>query len=83
MHGEIGSAYRVYLRSEDRIICRHEFAAPNDAEACRLAALLADATSDLCDAFEVWQGGRVVSCPGMPVRDAVGSAPMDRAARSG
>jgi hypothetical protein len=78
MHGEIGDAvYRLYLRSQERIICRHEFRARSDAEACRLATLLAAATSDLCDAFEIWQGARVVSCPGIAPRDAVRFAPID------
>jgi hypothetical protein len=78
MHGEVGNTvYRVYLRSEERIVCRHEFPARNDAEACRLAGMLADATADLCDAFEIWQGPRVVACPEIARRDPPSPAPSD------
>lgn len=52
--------YRVYLRSRDEIVCRHELVALDDAEAIRVSELLAEATSDMCDFFEVWQGVRVV-----------------------
>lgn len=52
--------YRLYLRSAGRIVCRHELVAPSDAVAHHLAGLLAQAAADVCDSFEVWQGGRVV-----------------------
>lgn len=78
MHGGTGDAqYRVYLREKDRIVCRHEYRAGDDAEACRLAALLAEATSDLCDAFEVWHGARVVSCPEISAKAPPTLAPGD------
>jgi hypothetical protein len=55
--------YRIYLRANHRIVCRQEVAAANDDEARRIAALLAEAASDMCDSFELWQGGRVVTGP--------------------
>jgi hypothetical protein len=57
------ASYRLYLRRFGEIACRHEFTAEDDARAREFAELLAEATSDICDAFEVWQGGRVVVCP--------------------
>jgi hypothetical protein len=54
------ASYRLYLRRFGEIACRHEFTAEDDARALEFAELLAEAASDVCDAFEVWQGGRVV-----------------------
>ncbi len=65
--GVSSTSYRLYLRSANRIVCRHEFAAPNDAEAHQVAELLAEAASDLCNSFEVWQGARVVAWGRGPV----------------
>jgi hypothetical protein len=79
MHGEIDAAYRVYLRAQERIVCRHEFRAPSDAEAFRLAGMLAEAVSDLCDAFEVWQGPRVIACPEIAASNPVDRTPIERA----
>lgn len=62
----VGAPYRTYLRSAESIVCRHEFAATDDGDARRIAELLADAASDLCDSYEVWQAGRVVVCPEKP-----------------
>ena len=79
MHGEIDAAYRVYLRAQERIVCRHEFRAPSDAEAFRLAGMLAEAMSDLCDAFEVWQGPGVIACPEIAASNPVDRTPIERA----
>jgi hypothetical protein len=66
--------YRLYLRTGGRILCRHEFTAPGDGEARQLAQALAEAVADICDSFEVWQGGRVVAGPEAAVANG-GRAP--------
>lgn len=72
--------YRLYLRSSDRIVCRHEFAAENDAEAIQIAEQLAAAASDACDSFEVWQSARTVAwSDGRPLAAADGSVAGSRA----
>ena len=55
--------YRLYLRSGERIVCRHDFLAAGDDAAHRLATLLAEAASDVCDTFDLWQGARIVAGP--------------------
>src|SRR5690348_2807004 len=53
--------YRMqfYSRS-DSFQGRHEFEAENDRAAMMIAELLADACSDLCETFELWDGARRV-----------------------
>jgi GAF domain-containing protein len=63
---DVVTTYRLYLRGAGRILCRHEFAARDDGEAQRFAEQLAGAAADVCDAFEVWEGGRVVHGPAKP-----------------
>jgi GAF domain len=55
-----GAQYRLYLRSAERIVCRYEFAAPDETAARVHAALLADAASDICHSFDLWQEARLV-----------------------
>jgi hypothetical protein len=38
----------------------NEFEAENDAAALAIARCIRDAASDLCDAFELWDGGRQI-----------------------
>jgi len=54
------STYRVYFRSKAGIRGRHDFSVADDETALTIAALLADACSDECASFEVWQGTRRV-----------------------
>src|SRR5215469_4790858 len=61
--------FRIYLRSRDRIMCRHDFAAQSEEDARRTAEILAEATSDLCDSFELWLEKRIIA----------GAAPRSRA----
>jgi hypothetical protein len=68
------ASYRLYLRRFGEIACRHEFTAEDDARAREFAELLAEAASDVCDAFEVWQGGRVVAGPQRAQRHGEGKA---------
>jgi len=55
-----GAQYRLYLRSSEGIVCRCEFTAPGETEARAHAALLADAASDICRSFDLWQQARLV-----------------------
>jgi hypothetical protein len=73
------ATYRIYLRTGGRIICRHEFGAPGDGEARQLAQALAEAAADICDSFEVWQGGRVVAGPETVLANGHGAPPALRA----
>jgi hypothetical protein len=59
--GVTGGLYRLYLRAYGRIVCRHEFAADSDADARQIGETLAEAASDICEGFEVWQGTRAVA----------------------
>ena len=52
--------YHLYLFAEGDILIRQDFYAENDAIACGIAAIVADACSDQCDAFELWDGTRIV-----------------------
>jgi hypothetical protein len=53
--------YRVYLRNQHAfIIGRDDFLAVDDEDAVVIAKTLADACSDLCADFEIWQSARRV-----------------------
>jgi len=53
--------YHVCFRNRHtRAIGRDDFFAPNDAHAIVVARTLADACSDLCTGFELWQNERQV-----------------------
>jgi GAF domain len=68
------ASYRLYLRRCGEIACRYEFTAEDDASAREFAERLAEAASDVCDAVEVWQGGRVVRGPERVQRSGEGKA---------
>jgi len=52
-------AYRVFFRAEDgTIVGRDDFDADDDASATAIAHMLADACSDRCADFELWQSTR-------------------------
>jgi len=70
----LNASYRLYLRRFGEIACRHEFTAEDDTRAQEFAELLAEAASDVCDTFEVWQGGRVVLGPQRAQRQGEGKA---------
>ena len=56
------ATYRIYLRDHLLMICgRDDFDAEGDDTAIAIAGILADACSDRCGSFEVWQGTRLVS----------------------
>ena len=57
------SAYRIYFRTNGRIHGREDFEATDDAAAIRIARVLHDACSDVCDGFELWQGTRQLCAP--------------------
>jgi hypothetical protein len=55
------AAYRVFFWAEDgTIVGRDDFDADDDAFATAIAHMLADACSDRCAAFELWQSTRRV-----------------------
>lgn len=52
--------YRMYFRTVGQIYGRQDFKADNDVAAIRIARILYDSCSDVCDGFEVWQGERQI-----------------------
>ena len=51
--------YRVYFRNQHKfIIGRDDFVAADDEDAAVIAVRLADACSDMCTGFELWQSAR-------------------------
>jgi hypothetical protein len=54
------SAYRIYFRIQDNVHGRRNFEADDDVTATRIARVLYDACSDVCDGFELWQGKREI-----------------------
>jgi|SRR5215472_3983381 len=54
------SAYRMYFRTAGEIRGRDDFEANDDVTAIRVARVLYDACSDVCDSFELWQGRRQI-----------------------
>ena len=54
------SVYRMYFRTNSRIHGRDDFEANDDVAAIRIASVLYDTCSDVCDSFELWQGGRQI-----------------------
>jgi len=68
--------YRVYLRQADGVIIgRHDFAADDDDEGLKVAAILFDACSDLSTDYELWHGTRRVDgiAPSSRPRISLGS----------
>jgi hypothetical protein len=56
-------SYRTYFRGGGVIVGRDDFDADGDKAALLIASKLRDACSDVCDTFELWQGGRRVHWP--------------------
>ena len=54
------TAYRIYFYINGEIHGRQDFEADGDVAAIRIARVLYDACSDLCDRFELWQGKRQI-----------------------
>jgi hypothetical protein len=54
------SAYRICFRIQDNVHGRENFEADDDVTAIRIARVLYDACSDVCDGFELWQGKREI-----------------------
>jgi hypothetical protein len=52
------STYRMYFRTTGQIRGREDFEAADDVAAIRIARVLYDACSDVCDGFDLWQGKR-------------------------
>jgi hypothetical protein len=52
--------YRMYFRTAGQINGRQDFEADNDVAAIRIARVLYDSCSDVCDSFELWQGKRQI-----------------------
>jgi hypothetical protein len=55
------TAYRLYFLDKSGICGRDDFDAECDDTAIKMAKLLADACSDRCTSFDVWQGTRQVT----------------------
>ena len=54
------SPYRMYFQIHGRTRGRDDFEANDDVAAVRIARVLYDMCSDVCDAFELWQGKRLI-----------------------
>ena len=52
--------YQIYLLADGRTQAREDFPADDDVAAIRIARALYDACSDVCEAFELWQGKREI-----------------------
>ena len=55
------SPYRMYFQINGKIHGRDDFEANDDIAAVRIARVLYDTFSDVCDAFELWQGKRLIT----------------------
>jgi len=55
------TTYRIFFRNGSGICGRDDFDAESDDTAMKMAELLADACSDKCTSFDVWQGTRLVT----------------------
>ena len=54
--------YRIlFLNENGRVVGSYDFEAQSGPEATAIAAVLADACSDVCTGFQVWQGNRRIS----------------------
>src|SRR5262249_21927719 len=60
------TTYRTYFLLDDRIHGREDFQADDDVAAIRIARVLYDACSDVCEAFELWQGRREIRAAQQP-----------------
>src|SRR5215471_16074962 len=60
------TAYRIYFYINGEIHGRQDFEADGDVAAIRIARVLYDACSDICESFQLWQGKRHI--PALPPR---------------
>jgi hypothetical protein len=51
----------MYFQINGKIRGRDDFEANDDIAAVRIARVLYDTFSDVCDAFELWQGKRLIT----------------------
>jgi hypothetical protein len=70
------ATYRIYFRTASFIRGRHDFTAEGDAAAMVVAGLLYEACSDLCNLFELWQGGKMVFPAADPMAIATATSAM-------
>jgi hypothetical protein len=58
------STYRIFFRDGKNRICgREDFEADTEPAAIRIARDLADACSDVCCKYELWDGEKLISEP--------------------
>ena len=60
------TTYQIYFLADDRTQGREDFQADDDFAAIRIARVLYDACSDVCEAFELWQGRREIRAAQQP-----------------
>jgi hypothetical protein len=64
------STYRMYFKFSGTIYGREDFKADDDIAAIRIARVLYNTCSDLCDSFELWQGARHIRARQPPHQNA-------------
>ena len=52
------TSYRMYFYINGEIHGRQDFEVNDDAAAIRIARVLYDTCSDICESFQLWQGSR-------------------------
>jgi hypothetical protein len=60
------TTYQVSFIADGRTQGREDFQADDDVAAIRIARVLYDACSDVCEAFELWQGRREIRAAQQP-----------------
>ena len=65
--------YRMYFLASERIGGRQDFEADEDVAAIRIAHVLHDTCSDICQSFELWQGNRQIRAQQPQPRDSTAS----------
>ena len=60
------TTYQVCFVADGRTQLRENFQADDDVAAIRIARVLYDACSDVCEAFELWQGRREIRAAQQP-----------------
>ena len=64
------ASYRMYFLASERIGGRQDFEADEDVAAIRIAHVLHDTCSDICQSFELWQGNRQIRAQRPQPRDS-------------
>ena len=62
----MATAYQIFFLADGRTQCREDLQAEDDVAAIRIARVLYDACSDVCEAFELWQGRREIRAAQQP-----------------